>query len=156
MAELTVRADLIVDAVATGRDSLWIDGTLLTAIHLEILEVLKGESHQEITLLLPGGIDLDREIPVAVHWPGAPELATGERAVLFLHRSSEESLGEEHRRRGPYYSIVSLSQGKLSVHGEEGNLVAGDGSATSGDRRPLSSVKADIRRTLARRHREVR
>lgn len=156
MAELTVRADLIVDAFATERTSVWIDGTLFTEVHLEIQEVLKGEPTGDITLLLPGGIDLDREIPVAVHWPGAPDIGTGERSLLFLHQGPDQGVRGQHRLEGPYYSIVGFSQGKLSVRAEGGDLVIEGRSGTSEGTRRLSAVKAEIRRTLALGNREVR
>lgn len=163
LAELTDRADLIVDAIAADRASLWIDGTLFTAVHLEIQEVLKGESLGDITLLLPGGIDLDREIPVAIRWPGAPELGTGERSLLFLYRSREEKIRGPSKPRGRdrpngphYYSIVGFSQGKLEVRAEGTNLVIEGTSDSSGNRRRLSSVKAEIRSTLGLRRGETR
>lgn len=152
LAELAAQADLIVDAVATESASLWIDGTLLTRVHLEVYEVVKGKPTSTMTLLLPGGVDLDREIPIAVRWPGAPEVGIGERALLFLRRSS----GERLKGGDPYYSIVGFSRGKLSIQDEGGDLLVVDPSNASGGARTLTSVEAEIRRTLALKTREAR
>lgn len=151
LAELAVQADLIVDAVALESASFWIDGTLLTKVHLEVYEVVKGRPTSTMILLLPGGVDLDREVPIAIRWPGAPEVSTGERALLFLRRSS----GGRSQGGEPYYSIVGFSQGKLSIWTEGGDLVV-EASNTSGGTRSLTSVEAEIRRTLALRDREAR
>jgi len=152
LAELAAQADLIVDAVATESASFWIDGTLLTRVHLEVYEVVKGRPTSTMTLLLPGGVDLDREIPIAVRWPGAPEVGIGERTLLFLRRSS----GGRPKGGDPYYSIVGFSQGKLSIQDEGGDLLVVDPSNASGGTRSLTSVEAEIRRTLALRDLETR
>lgn len=152
LAELAAQADLIVDAVATESASFWFDGTLLTRVHLEVYAVVKGRPTSTMTLLLPGGVDLDREIPIAIRWPGAPEVGVGERALLFLRRSS----GERPKGGDSYYSIVGFSRGKLSIQDEDGDLLVVDPSNTSGGARSLTSVEAEIRRTLALNNREAR
>jgi hypothetical protein len=150
-SQIVLQADLIVEAVATDRAGVWIDGTLYTAVDLEVLKVLKGHPPGRTVLLLPGGVDLDREIPIAVRWPGAPELGTGEKALLFLNRSSDP-LGA----KSPYYSIFGFFRGKLSIRNDGEDLVVADPSNASGGTRPLTAVEAEIRRTLAMRDEETR
>jgi hypothetical protein len=130
---------------------VWIDGTLYTAVDLDVLQVLKGHPPHRTILLLPGGVDLDREIPIAVRWPGAPELGTGEKALLFLNRSSDPPEAGD-----PYYSIFGFFRGKLSIRNDGEDLVVADPSNASGGTRPLTAVEAEIRRTLAMRDEETR
>lgn len=148
LADLAQQADLIVDAVAAERTSVWIDGALYTAVRLEILDVVAGAPPPTTILLLPGGVDLDREIPVAVRWPGAPELGTGERALLFLDRGSVAPLGGG----GRYYSIVGFSRGKLAIWSDGETLMVEEPSSASGAARSLASVATEIRDRLALRH----
>jgi hypothetical protein len=73
--------------------------------------------------MIPGGVDFNREVPVAVSFPGAPTMLPAERVLLFL----------EPAGTGPgEMSITGFSQGKLSI------LETADGTPTV--RRDLAGV----------------
>lgn len=146
ISELATRSDVIVEAKAREGRSLWMDGTLYTRVTLDVDYVLKGTPQTSMVVLLPGGRDPDRAIPIAVQWPGAPRLEAGEEALLFLHRTKAAGgLGD------PYYSIVGFSQGKLSIsRTEEGAAVVetAGGVTARGPGRSLTSVEDEVRRAL--------
>ncbi|HEX6199974.1 MAG TPA: hypothetical protein VF150_06900, partial [Thermoanaerobaculia bacterium] len=50
----------------------WRNGMLVRLATIRIDGVLKGEAVSEVTVVIPGGVDLDREVPVAVIVPGTP------------------------------------------------------------------------------------
>jgi len=137
ISELTMRSDLIVEATALDKKSLWIDGTLFTRVSLGVQRTLKGSASERVFLLLPGGIDLDRPVPIAIRWPGAPDIAYGEDVLLFLRRVQS----------GPwsYYSIVGFSQGKLTILQSSGGSALLPGAGSSSDApRSLASVEREI------------
>ena len=140
------------DAVVLGRCSAvateWRDRALATRYTITVEEALKGDVGTEISVWVPGGIDRDRKIPIAVTVPGAPTLFAGEEVLLFLVLAPEAG----------GYSLVNLAQGKFAVQrgtGEEAWLRLGTEGAPA--RRNLEAVKAEIRsfvETAARKEEE--
>jgi len=106
--ELIGPADLIATGRCTNLESIWInDGrNLVTLATIEVSDVLKGTTGSMVTVVLPGGIDANREIPVAVTYPGAPSIAPEEEVFLFL--TQEEQIANS-------YSIVGFAEGKFSI-----------------------------------------
>lgn len=101
----------------------WRGRTLLTVASVRVDQVLKGERVPEVTVVIPGGVDFDRAVPVAVTVPGAPSIRPGERVLLFL----------EPAGTGPgELAVTGFSQGKLSI------LETPDGTPTL--RRDLAGV----------------
>lgn len=99
-------ASLIVTGQCSQLASAWLGRELVTVATIQVDEQLKGQSRAEIQVIIPGGIDANRAIPIAVTVPGAPQILPGEQVLLFLADEDRVSNG---------YSIVGFSQGKFSV-----------------------------------------
>lgn len=114
LAELTTEADLIVEARAEEKTSVWIAGELFTLVQLRVHEIWKGRSPSEIQVLLPGGTDTQRSVPVAAVWAGQPSIALDQEYVLFLSGDSPDG----------YYRVVGFSQGIFALrYDEQGEAV---------------------------------
>lgn len=111
--QLIDRSALIVTGSCTGVRTEWRQGMLVTLATVRIHRTLKGEAASEVTVAIPGGVDLDREVPVAVNVPGAPSIRPNERVLLFL---------EPVDTGGGELAVTGFSQGKLSI------LEAADGT----------------------------
>jgi hypothetical protein len=86
LAAMVERADAVVVARALAERSIWMDGELVTVVTAEVERQARGKAPQRIELVLPGGLDLDRPVPIAVVAVDAPELPPDTRALLFLRR----------------------------------------------------------------------
>jgi hypothetical protein len=125
----------------------------VTVVTVEVSEVLKGNAGNTVAVVVPGGIDTNRPVPVAMTYPAAPELLGQENVLLFLT--------DENRLAGSY-GIVGFSQGKFTVvesaQGEKVatqnlsqlNLQDRNGNVTRGAARsiPLSQLRQKIKATL--------
>lgn len=96
----------IVTGRCTNLETAWVGRTLVTKATIAVDETLKGASRNELTVVLPGGVDMHRKIPIMVTYPGAPEIMVREQVLLFL---SPDSLVKDG------YSIVGYSQGKFTL-----------------------------------------
>jgi hypothetical protein len=135
--QMTARATDIVVGTVTGARSVWVDRTLVTLAKVSVAESLKGAAPSELTVVLPGGVDTARAVPVAVTWPGAPVLKAREDVVLFLEADAPVKDG---------YQIVGFSQGKFSVVRDAfGRTLAAQSRSASGDAVDLASFKNRIR-----------
>jgi hypothetical protein len=141
-------------AVVTGRcvatESRWIGRDLVTVATVEVDDAWKSDgetaavSPSTLQVVLPGGIDADRPVPVAVTYPGAPSLVVGERAVLFL----QPAVGLDDLPLAAPLVITGFSQGKLSIHGGD---AGGDGFVIrNGRRQPVAALEAQVRRRESR------
>lgn len=141
------------DVIAIGNcveiRSVWVDRTLVTLATVSVTESLKGSATSTITVELPGGIDANRAVPIAMTWPGAPSLTPGENAFLFLTATGEVAGS---------YNVSGFSQGKFSiVNGEDGeemvsrNLTNTSLKSNNGVRRggsdlmPLANLKEQVK-----------
>lgn len=141
------------DVIAIGNcvetKSVWVDRSLVTLATVSVTESLKGNETSTVTVALPGGIDANRKIPVAMTYPGAPRIQPGEDVFLFLTPSDEVAGG---------YAVTGFSQGKFSIVTDEDGeqVVSRDLSKTSlqgnnGVRRgsnrstPLATLKAEVK-----------
>jgi hypothetical protein len=121
--QLIDQSTLIVTGSCVKVDHEWRRGMLLTLASVRVDRVLKGKPVSEVTVAIPGGVDFERQVPVAVTFPGAPRLLPAERVLLFL----------EPAGTGPgELAITGFSQGKLSL------LTAADGTPVV--RRDLAGV----------------
>ena len=81
------------DVIAIGNcletRTVWVDRTLVTLATVSISESLKGSESSTITVTLPGGVDANRKIPIAMTYPGAPQITPGENVFLFLTATGE-------------------------------------------------------------------
>lgn len=153
--DMVDRSDLIALGSCVETKSVWAGRTLVTLATISLAETLKGGEAGTITVALPGGIDANRKVPIAMSYPGAPRITPGEDVFLFLTTDSEAAGN---------YTVTGFSQGKFSiVKDEEGKqIVTRDLTKTSlkdnnGVRRgsaevtPLSSLKAQVKAHLRQR-----
>ena len=82
--DLTAKATLIVLGECTAVETRWVGRALYTLATVTVEETWKGAVEATVTVALPGGVDLNRPVPIDVRYPGAPQLAPGNEAVLFL------------------------------------------------------------------------
>jgi hypothetical protein len=108
--EMTANSDLIAIGSCLNTQSMWVDRTLVTLANISVQEVLKGEDSSTITVALPGGVDANRKIPIAMTYPGAPRITPDEKVFLFLVR-------DDMVRGG--YTIAGFSQGKFSIQKDD-------------------------------------
>ena len=149
IGDMTDQADVIAIGNCVETRSMWVDRSLVTLVTVAVSESLKGLPGDTLTVVVPGGVDVNRKIPVAMTYPGAPRLTPGENVFLFLNADSEVGVG---------YAVTGFSQGKFSiVEGEDGQpAVARDLTKVSlkddnGVRRgtaaltPLATLKAQVK-----------
>ena len=115
--QLTAASDVIMIGRAAERSTRWVDGTLVTAVMVDIAETLKGGVAGRIEVLLPGGADANRRIPVAMTFPGAPQMQANEEVFLFL--THDPDVGG--------YIVSGFAQGKFSIVTQQGRrMIARD------------------------------
>jgi hypothetical protein len=107
--ELTQQSDRIVVARVVDTEIFWTaDGrNLYTLVTVDVVESVKGDAITTLVVAIPGGIDANRKIPIAVTYPGGPQLGVGEQAVLFLNDGGDQVAGS--------YAIAGFSQGKFAI-----------------------------------------
>ena len=151
---LAVEADAIVIGRCVDVRTTWIGRTLVTAATVEVKESLKGGG-RTVTVMIPGGADASRAVPVMMTYAGAPSIMPGEDVFLFLHDESAVLGG---------YTILGFSQGKFSIMTDPSgqtivsrdlttiHLQGGPG-VTRGTRllMPLQGFREEIRGYLANR-----
>ena len=110
LEDMVDHSDVIAIGNCQDTKSVWVDGTLVTLATVSVSETLKGAESGSLTVVLPGGIDANRQIPVAVSYPGAPRLTPGENVFLFLNSDVDYGLG---------YNVAGFAQGKFSIVDDE-------------------------------------
>ena len=149
--DMVKQSDAIVIGNCTETKSVWIDRSLVTLATVSVTESLKGEA-STLTVALPGGVDANRKIPVAMTYPGAPQIRPGEDVFLFLTAESDVAGS---------YTVAGFSQGKFSIITDEDGqqMVSRDLKKTvlqgnNGVRRgqsgatPLANFKAEVKGLL--------
>lgn len=106
--EMTLQSDLIVSGECVNTESRWIeDGrVLVTLATIAVGEIVKGEADSTVTVVLPGGADANRRFPVAMTYPGAPNISVREDVFLFLTSTDAVADG---------YAVTGFSDGKFSL-----------------------------------------
>ena len=99
-------AQAIVIGRCTQVRSAWEAGTLVTLATIDVTETLKGGPFTSVTVALPGGIDANREVPIAMTFAGAPQIGSGEEVFLFLGTDEGIESG---------YIVLGFAQGKFSI-----------------------------------------
>jgi hypothetical protein len=134
------QAELIVTGTCTKVESRWLGRTLVTLATVSVSETLKGAERAQLTLVVPGGLDTERPIPIAVTYPGAPVVMPGQGLVLLLEPTAEAAEG---------FRSVGFSQGVLPVvRDASGKSVVLRGGAAAGGASPLDEVRAEIQTYL--------
>jgi len=149
LEDMANQSDVIAIGSCVDTKSVWVDRALVTLATVSITESLKGGETSTLTVALPGGVDANRKIPIAMTYPGAPQIRPGEDVFLFL-TSDGEVAGS--------YTVAGFSQGKFSIVTDENGerLVSRDLTKTSlqgnnGVRRgqndlvPLSTLKTQVK-----------
>ena len=94
LATMVRQAEVIVTGTCTRVESRWLGRTLVTLATVSVSEALKGGERACCTLVVPGGVErLDRPIPIAVTYPGAPVVMRGQGLVLLLEPAAEVAGG---------------------------------------------------------------
>jgi hypothetical protein len=150
--DMVNQSDVIAIGSCTDTRSVWVEQSLVTLVTISVAESLKGNNPSTLSVALPGGVDTNRKFPVAMTYPGAPQIRPGEDVFLFL--SSESDVAGS-------YTVAGFSQGKFSiVKDEDGEpMVSRDLRQTSlkgnnGIRRgqsnllPLATFKAQVKGLL--------
>jgi hypothetical protein len=113
---------------------------------VSVHERLKGRADSTVTVDIPGGIDVNRKIPIGMSVPGAPRIYSGERVILFLSQRAAFTA----QAGSPEQGIVGFSQGKFSVvEDASGRPMVITG--TEKGARPLQEFKAEIQGLLSGR-----
>jgi hypothetical protein len=105
MRNMTMQSDLIVIGECVNTQTSWVDRRIVTLATVRVSEALKGSPSSEVTVMLPGGIDVSRKIPISMNYPGAPRMQANEEVALFL-----KSTGLNNS-----YGVMGYSQGKFSI-----------------------------------------
>lgn len=150
--DMVDQSDVIAIGNCIDARSVWVDRSLVTLATVSVSETLKGDANENITVVLPGGVDANRKFPIAMSYPGAPRLTPGEDVFLFLNSETDYGTG---------YTVAGFSQGKFSIVTDEDGeqMVSRDLTAMSlkgknGVRRGsanttlLSSFKQRVKRRL--------
>jgi hypothetical protein len=143
--ELATESDLIAIGQAVEISTVWADEgrNLYTLARIAVSETLKGDPAASVTVALPGGVDANRKIPVAMTYPGAPRISQDEEVFLFLINAGEQVAGA--------YAVTGFSQGKFSIEPAAGGAALRTLSAAKmvrvgGALVPLSTFTEEIRR----------
>ena len=152
VGDMVHKSDVIAIGNCVGTKSVWVGRSLVTLATVSVGETIKGTEQNEITVALPGGIDANRDVPIAMNYAGAPRMAPGEDVLLFL-RAGGSVAGS--------YTITGFSQGKFSiVKDEDGRqivtrdltkmLLRDNNGAHRGSNNmvPLANLKAEIKAHL--------
>lgn len=108
--DMVHKSDLIAIGSCVGTKSVWVGRSLVTLATVSVGETIKGTEQNEIAVALPGGIDANRDVPIAMNYAGAPRITPGEDVLLFLRAGGPV---------GGTYTIAGLSQGKFSIVKDE-------------------------------------
>ena len=146
LEDLTLDAETIVVGRCLESSSEWHGRTLVTRVTLAVEKSLSGPATERLTLFLPGGIDSNRPVPVAITYPGAPQLTVDEQALFFL-RSIPDTAG--HR-------LVGFSQGMAPLRTDAKGRQVLAASFRQGGGSPMAAVEEEIQRILAARSEEVK
>ncbi len=110
MQEMTEGASLIVTGTCLETRTQWIDRRLVTLATVSVTETIKGDAPDTVTIVLPGGIDSNRRIPIAMTYAGAPQISPTEEVFLFLTDQDEVANG---------YAVMGFAQGKYSINEDD-------------------------------------
>lgn len=143
---------IIVGSVVDTRSS-WLGKTLVTVAKVKVDETLKGARTPLVEVVLPGGIDATRRVPVAMTYPGAPRLVPDEHVLLFLDRSDigKDALIVSGYAQGKYMVARDPSgQTIVTRNASEARNVGAPGLREGGtERRTLDEFRRQLKGYLA-------
>jgi len=106
MQDMVAQSELIVTGRCLSTRSVWIDRSLVTIATISVGETIKGSEASTVDVVLPGGADSNRRIPVAMTYPGAPTIQPQEDVFLFLTQAGVIANS---------YAVMGFAQGKFSI-----------------------------------------
>jgi len=112
LRDLVKESDLIVTGKCTALKSVWVENNriLVTLATIEVADTLKGSSAESVTVVLPGGADINRKFPVAMTYAGAPSIFQDEEVFLFLTAEDLVDGG---------FAVSGFNKGKFSLVTDE-------------------------------------
>lgn len=111
--QLTLGAELIIEGHCVHLETAWMDGILMTLATVEVDAVHKGQPGATVTVVTPGGVDLDREVPIQMVVAGSPAIAPQEEVLLFLVPFTGTP---------DAFTVLGLAQGKYTLAVTEGGV----------------------------------
>jgi hypothetical protein len=108
--QMALQSELILTGRCASGKTAWVGRTLVTLATISVGETIKGQATGTLTVVLPGGIDANRPVPISMNYTGAPRILPQEEVFLFLVRRPEVPLG---------YVVTGYSQGKFSIVEDE-------------------------------------
>lgn len=110
LEDMVSQSDVIAIGNVDNTQSVWVDRNLVTVATVSVNETIKGAGSETLTVVLPGGVDANRKVPIAMSYPGAPRLTPGEDVFLFLTADTDFGTG---------YNVAGFAQGKFSIVTDE-------------------------------------
>jgi hypothetical protein len=111
LEQMTAGADVIAIGTCTETRSQWFGRQLFTLATVSLKETLKGDTDETLTVALPGGVDANREFPIAMTFAGAPQMSAGDEAFLFLTRDGDME---------NVFAVMGFAQGKFPINQDAG------------------------------------
>jgi hypothetical protein len=134
------------DAIVIGRprsaEAVWVNGELYTRYRVEVEESLLGSAGGDIAVVVPGGVDRKRRVPIAAVVEGAPTLRRDARTALFVVQS--------HFPVGGDFAIAGFNQGIVELDGAARAPRAPEGAAQRSASSAQSSSDSGVRALRAR------
>ena len=156
---MTQEADLIVVGRCLNTRSEWMGKVLVTVATLEVTETLKGSAKKTISVVLPGGVDTKRKVPVVMTYAGAPTLRPNENVFLFLNQDAalDNALTVAGFSQGKYNVVADPTGAKLVTRNmSDIRFVGGRGmSEGSRERRTLGEFRDEIRGYISATNNDV-
>ena len=144
LPEMVQESELIVVGTVVGAESVWIGRELYTRYTVEVEETMHGEGHGTVPVLVAGGVDRSRRIPIGMAVAGAPTFLSRERAVLLLDQIEPGSSTSDFR-------IVGFNQGRFTVNGERTQSPEAAPAQRSRAAEPLDTLRARLRALIRER-----
>jgi hypothetical protein len=146
--KLVQQSPLIMTGQCLRTSTAWIDRRIVTLATISVGEAIKGTPASTVNVVLPGGLDANRPIPVGMSYPGAPTIRPREEVFLFLKPSGEmaDSYVVSGFAQGKF-SIVRTDQGEQAVSPSLNSASAKSDGEVHGNLRimPLSEFKQKVR-----------
>jgi hypothetical protein len=151
--DMTQSSDAIVVGRVTQTRSQWIGKQLVTIANVQISETLKGDAKPTMEVILPGGVDTKRRVPVAMTYAGAPTLRRNEEVLLFVERTElrPNAMVISGFSQGKYNVVLDKSGTAMVTRGADGkSLRSAQLSIGNNDRRTLAEFRREINSYLAK------
>jgi hypothetical protein len=147
LPEMVDASARIVVGTVSGSETVWVGRELFTRYTVAVEETLLGDGQSTVSVLVPGGIDRSRRVPIGMAVAGAPAMMTGERAVLLLAPIDHPAV------RGDL-QIVGFNQGRFPVVNGRvtaAQATAGATSRTAASAEPLSALRTRLHGLVQKR-----